>query len=222
MARSLQQPARTAREVGPTTWGQRMRRALGPDWQVAVPFVLPMILLMAGLILYPFLDALRLSFTVRSITGVTNYVGLQNYQDLLQDRTFKDAVRVSFLYTVYSVLFKIIVGMVSALLLHNLTRGRSVLTGLILLPWIIPTVVTALAWRLIYDPIFGGLNKILAATGIGEIMVALNIIDRFPRLLAGEYESGDVVDHPRQCVEGDPLLHHQPSRRSEIDRQGVV
>lgn len=157
-----------------------MRRALGPDWQVAVPFVLPMILLMAGLILYPFLDALRLSFTTRTITGVTNYVGLQNYQDLLQDRTFKDAVRVSFLYTVYSVLFKIIVGMVSALLLHNLTRGRSVLTGLILLPWIIPTVVTALAWRLIYDPIFGGLNKILAATGIGEIMVALNIIDRFP------------------------------------------
>jgi multiple sugar transport system permease protein len=180
MARSLQQPARAARGNEPRTWGQRLRRVLGPDWQIALPFVLPMVLLMVALILYPFADAVRLSFTTRSITGVNNYVGLQNYQDLLSDRTFKDAVKVSFLYTVYSIISKIIVGMVSALLLHNLTRGRSVLTGLILLPWIIPTVVTALAWRLIYDPIFGGLNKILVATHIGELLVNLNIIDRFP------------------------------------------
>jgi ABC-type sugar transport system permease subunit len=180
MARSLQQPARAAQGADTSTWTQRMRRVLGPDWQVAFPFVLPMILLMAGLILYPFLDAVRLSFTTRTITGVTNFVGLQNYQDLLHDRTFKDAVRVSFIYTVYSILFKIVAGMLSALLLHNLMRGRSILTGLILLPWIIPTVVTALAWRLIYDPIFGGLNKILVATGLGNVLVALHVVDRVP------------------------------------------
>ncbi len=187
MARSMQQPARATQSITPT-FGQRLRRVLGPDWQVAYPFVLPMIILMAGLILYPFFEAVRLSFTTRTITGVTNFVGLQNYQDLLQDRTFRDAVRVSFVYTVYSIIFKIVAGMLSALLLHNLTKGRSILTGLILLPWIIPTVVTALAWRLIYDPIFGGLNKILVMTGIGSLMVNLHLVDRMPASWLGSTE----------------------------------
>jgi multiple sugar transport system permease protein len=180
MARSLQQPARATPETDAPTMGQRLRRVFGPDWQIAFPFVFPMLLLLIGLIVYPFFDAVRLSFTTRSITGVNTFVGLQNYQDLLRDRTFKDAVQVSFLYTVYSVIFKIIAGMLSALLLHNLTRGRSILTGLVLLPWIIPTVVTALAWRLIYDPIFGGLNKILTATGLDNILIALNLVERVP------------------------------------------
>jgi multiple sugar transport system permease protein len=179
MARSLDRPAQPAR-AGEISGGQRLRRILGPDWRVAIPFVLPMIVLMAVLILFPVIDAVRLSFTSRTVTGALNNVGLQNYRDLLGDKFFKDAVKVSFLYTAYSIIFKIVVGMISALLLHNLVRGRSVLTGLVLLPWIIPTVVTALAWRSIYDPIFGGLNKILVMTHLGNVLVALHLVDRVP------------------------------------------
>ncbi len=51
--------------------------------------------------------------------------------------------------------------MIAALLLHGQKRFRNLLTGLILLPWIIPSVVQALTWRSIYEPIFGGLNPIL-------------------------------------------------------------
>ncbi|MFN8513436.1 MAG: ABC transporter permease subunit [Chloroflexia bacterium] len=188
MARSLPQQASATRAKESTTFDQRLRRLLGPDWRVAIPFVLPMLILMVGLILYPFFDAVRLSFTQRRITGVMEYVGWQNYTDLLKDRFFRDAVKVSFLYTAYSIIFKIIAGMLSALLLHNLKRGRSILTGLVLLPWIIPTVVTALAWRSIYDPIFGGLNKLLTMTGIGNLMVSLHLIDRFPVAWLGSQE----------------------------------
>jgi multiple sugar transport system permease protein len=188
MARSLPQPAAATRADAPVSAGQRLRRILGPDWRVAIPFVLPMLVLMIGLILYPFFEAVRLSFTQRRITGVMEYVGFQNYTDLLNDRFFRQAVKVSFLYTAYSIIFKIVAGMLSALLLHNLTRGRSILTGLVLLPWIIPTVVTALAWRSIFEPIFGALNRFLSMTGLGPVLVSLNIIDRFPVAWLGTQE----------------------------------
>src|SRR5690348_6146528 len=53
-----------------------------------------------------------------------------------------------------------------ALLLNSRLPFRNVLTGIMLLPWIVPEVVTALTWRSIYDPIFGGLNPILTALGL--------------------------------------------------------
>ena len=57
-----------------------------------------------------------------------------------------------------------IVCMTIALLLNSRLPFRNVLTGLMLLPWIVPEVVTAMAWRSIFDPIFGGLNPILLAS----------------------------------------------------------
>src|SRR5690349_20257790 len=188
MARSLPQPARAAPAAEPRSFDQRLRRVLGPDWRVAIPFVLPMVILLAGLIIYPFFDAIRLSFTYRTITGTLVNVGWANYTDLLKDKFFRDAVKVSVLYTAYSIIFNIVVGMLSALLLHNLVRGRSILTGLVLLPWIIPTVVTALAWRSIYDPIFGGLNKFLTQTHLGNLMVSLQLIDQFPVAWLGKQD----------------------------------
>ena len=61
-------------------------------------------------------------------------------------------------FTVASVCIKFVVGMAIALLLNAKLPFRSILVGLMLLPWIVPEVVTALTWRSIYDPIFGGLN----------------------------------------------------------------
>ena len=188
MARSLPQPARVAHAAEPRSFDRRLRRLLGPDWRIAIPFVLPMVILLAGLIVYPFFEAVRLSFTNRTITGALVNVGWANYTDLLKDRFFRDAVKVSVLYTAYSIIFKIVAGMLSALLLHNLVRGRSIFTGLVLLPWIIPTVVTALAWRSIFDPIFGGLNKFLMQTNLGNLMVSLHLIDQFPVAWLGKQD----------------------------------
>ena len=56
--------------------------------------------------------------------------------------------------------------MAIALLLNSRLPFRNVLTGIMLLPWIVPEVVTAMAWRSIYDPLFGGLNPILLALGV--------------------------------------------------------
>ncbi|MGN6697221.1 MAG: ABC transporter permease [Thermomicrobiales bacterium] len=186
MAGSIPQGAVSTPAVARQTAGQRLRRVFGPDWQVAFPFVLPMVLLMAALIVVPVFDAIRLSFTTHTIFNTDRYVGLQNYQDLLHDQAFRDAVKVTIIFTSYSIIFKVVIGLISALLLHNLRRGRAVLTGLILLPWIIPTVSAAFTWRLLYDPIFGGLNKALVVTHLGQVMVFLHLTDRVPAAWLGQ------------------------------------
>src|SRR5690606_18845314 len=70
-------------------------------------------------------------------------------------------------FAVVSVFFKFWIGLSAALILNREgLRFRSVLTGLVLLPWIVPEVVAALTWRGLYDPIFGGLNVLLLELGI--------------------------------------------------------
>ena len=164
------------------------RKAFGPDWAVALPFILPLLILLAGLIAVPFFDAIRLSFTTRQLTDATHWVGLQNYKDLLHDKFFQDAVKNTVVFTTYSEIFKITVGLIAAMLLHNLKRGKSVLTGLVLLPWIVPTVVTALAWRSIFDPIFGGLNKALIYSHLGNVLIQLHLVDRIPASWLGQQD----------------------------------
>ncbi|MBX3081460.1 MAG: ABC transporter permease subunit [Anaerolineae bacterium] len=146
---------------------RRIERLLGRDWRIALPFVLPVVIIMVGLIAWPFINAILLSMTTRSlINGTTQYVGMSNYARLLTDTDFIVSVKNTLTFTFASVGVKFVVGMGIALLLHGKLPFRNVLTGLMLLPWIVPEVVTALTWRSIYDPIFGGLNPLLQGLGL--------------------------------------------------------
>ncbi len=153
-------------------WKQS-RRFLGKDWQVAYVFIAPLVLLLFGLIAYPLLQALKLSFY--NVTGITNrgFVGLDNYQRLWENNQYRDSVVTTVKYATVSVFFKFWIGLLAANLLHwSRLRFRSVFTGLILLPWIIPDIVAALTWRGIYDPIFGGLNQLLLKLGLIDTGIA--------------------------------------------------
>lgn len=151
------------------------QRLFGRDWLTAWLFILPTAVLLFGLIGYPFVRAIVLSFTNTVGVRVGDFVGFQNYINLWQDDFFRRAVQVTAVFTVGSVLAKFLIGLGGALLLHNIPRWSTVLAGLVLLPWIIPEIVRALAWRLILDPLFGGLNYILVQV--------LRIMDRgFPWL----------------------------------------
>jgi multiple sugar transport system permease protein len=149
-----------------------MEMLLGPDWKVALPFVLPMVILMVGLIFWPFINAILISFTTRSITRTDQWVGLANYVRLWSDPDYRSTVNNTVVFTVASIVSKLIIGMMIALLLNSRIPLRNVLTGIMLLPWIVPEVVTAMAWRSIYDPIFGGLNPMLQALGLIHRRVA--------------------------------------------------
>ena len=154
-------PVRRSRRA--TRWS----RFLGPDWKVAAPFVLPMAILMIGLILWPFINAILMSTTsFNYLTGETVNVGFRNYRRLLEDTDYLLTMQNTISFTVWSLLVKFIAGMSIAMILNSRVPWRGVITTIMLLPWIIPEIVTALAWKSIYDPIFGGLNPILQGAGL--------------------------------------------------------
>ncbi len=156
------------------------QRVFGRDAGLAVGFVGPGLLVMIVIIALPFLYSIWLSMTQTRTGGVLVFVGLQNYVQVWQDQFFRNAIANSFVFTVYSEAFKFTLGLIAALVLHNLRRGRSVATALVLLPWIIPTIATALAWRSFVDPLFGGLNDILQVTGLGPLLYRLHFVDSWP------------------------------------------
>ncbi len=164
-------PSTLARPA-PRTRGRRVDDFLGRDWKIALLFVLPMVVLIVGLIFWPFINAVLISFTTRSIRRTETFVGLDNYIRLWADPQFRSTIANTIVFTGASVSCKLVVGMCIALLLNSKLPFRNVLTGIMLLPWIVPEVVTAMAWRSIFDPIFGGLNPILQAVGLIERDVA--------------------------------------------------
>jgi multiple sugar transport system permease protein len=147
--------------------GNGLRTLLGRDWQVAYIFVLPMVVIMVGLIFWPFVSAIITSTTAFNFnTGETFSVGLRNYQRLLSNSDYLLALKNTVAFTAWSLGVKFLVGMIIALILNSRLPWRNVLSGIMLLPWIVPEIVTALAWKSIYDPLFGGLNPILQGAGL--------------------------------------------------------
>jgi multiple sugar transport system permease protein len=133
---------------------------------LAYLFIAPIVILILLFIAWPFVRAIYTSMTVRTLQRVTKFVWFDNYTTLYQDPFYWQAVRNTIVFTIGSIVTKFIFGLCAALLLYAQQRFRNILTGLILLPWIVPSVVQALAWKSIYDPLFGGLNPILLGLGV--------------------------------------------------------
>ncbi|MBM0277300.1 ABC transporter permease [Micromonospora tarensis] len=156
-----------------------VQRRLGRDWRLATLFLAPMALLVGGLVLVPIARSIITSTTERH-GQETVFVGLGNYLSLVGDEQFHTGVVNSFVFTAYAEIFKVVLGLAAALLLHHRRRGRAVLAGLLLLPWVVPTVVTAFSWRSLLDPIFGSVNTLLTASGIGPLLASAHLVDSWP------------------------------------------
>ena len=145
----------------PKPLSQVLARYLGRDWTIGIPFVLPTVLLCVGLIGYTVVFALYLSLTTKMAGRPEQFVGLENYIILWGDSNYRGAVWNTVYYTVISVFFKFCIGLGLAMLLNLKLPARNVLTGLILLPWIAPPVVTALTWQWLFEPTFGAFNFLI-------------------------------------------------------------
>jgi multiple sugar transport system permease protein len=151
----------------PSAVAARLESMLGRDWKIALPFVLPMVLLMAGLIFWPFINAIVMSTTsLNFLTGATSSVGFRNFERLLTNSDYLQAMGNTINFTFWSLSIKFVVGMTIALILHSRLPLKNLIAAIMLMPWIVPEVVTALAWKSIYDPIFGGLNPIMQGLGL--------------------------------------------------------
>ncbi|BBK43032.1 ABC transporter permease [Allostella vacuolata] len=145
------------------TYAQWTRPKIEPSWLVRLfdwkPFLIFMCMLpAAGLLLvfltYPLGLGMWLAFTDTTIGRSGVWVGLENFEYLMGDRLFWQAVFYSVFYTTVATVGKFALGLWLALLLNNHLPFKSVLRAIILLPWIVPTVLSAIAFWWIYDAQF--------------------------------------------------------------------
>jgi multiple sugar transport system permease protein len=143
-----------------------LRRTFGRDWLSAWMFLLPCLVVMLGLIAYPFVSAILLSFQSKLVGTPGVWVGLKNYEDLLFGRDlsaqFLQSVKVSFVFTLVAQVFKFVLGMAMALLLHEQFPARTFIRALFFLPWAIPGLIAGLTWKWMYDGSAVGLLNMLA------------------------------------------------------------
>jgi ABC-type sugar transport system permease subunit len=172
-----------------------LRGWLGPDYRLGYLFILPVVLLVLVLVAYPFCYAIYLSMTRKYVGVPPVFVGLENFIRLTWDGFFQRAVVNSFVFTFTSVGVKLVLGMVMALVLTSKIRFRSFWTGVLLIPWVAPTVVSALNFLWIFDYSLGVLNYMLVRVfrilpqGVGWLsepgtamgsVIAVNIWRGFP------------------------------------------
>ena len=157
-----------ATPIGPSSPSASVsaRRTLGRDWATAWLFLAPCLLVIVGLVAYPFFSAILLSIQAKLVGSPGTWVGFQNYQELLFGRdvggVFRQSVTVSILFVTAAQLMKLALGLSMALLLNEKFPYRMIIRGVFFIPWAIPTLIAGLTWKWMYDPTPIGLLNMLA------------------------------------------------------------
>ena len=183
MAISTREEVLAARDLSAAS-RQRWRRTLGPDID-GYGFILPAVIVMVALVVYPFFLAIWFSLSDAVIGEPGQWVGLENFMYLfgmmyeghdlpwylkfkgfswdlsLADDIFLMTLRNTILFATVSVVLKGVFGLGAAMLMQRATRMKRFVRGSILVPFVAPTVLTTLGWWLIFDPTYSHINWLL-------------------------------------------------------------
>ena len=140
-----------------------MRRADTERQILGWLFVAPAIVLVVVLVLYPMVHGFQQSIESGGFLfgEKPGYVGLRNYKDVLNDPVSRDAMRHTLEYVVLAVALEMVLGIFVAVTLHRVFRGRGFVLAVLILPWALPSVVSGVLWRRVFDPDNGLLNSLL-------------------------------------------------------------
>jgi multiple sugar transport system permease protein len=129
--------------------------------------LLPALLVITFVALIPIAQTFWISLHKLNIKFATDksFIGLQNYAELFQDHRFWSSLSNTLIFTFVTVFFELIIGIGFALVMNRTFRGRGLVRAAILVPWSIPTVVSALMWRFMYNDQLGIVNDILYRLG---------------------------------------------------------
>jgi multiple sugar transport system permease protein len=141
-------------------------RLLEDQRWLAALLLLPTLVLLALFIAYPFVKGIELSVTDAKVGVPGRFVGLDNFAALANDSIFRVAVWNTFVYTAVTTVFKLALGLWLALLLNRHFRGKALTRAFVLLPFIIPTVLSTFAWKWMFDPTFSVINWSLFRLGL--------------------------------------------------------
>ena len=146
----------------------RRRSVFRSERRLGATMLTPALAVIALVAAYPIGYAIWLSLNEYSVItpGLSRFVGLDNYSEALGSSEFWAAMKTTLLFTVISVGLELVIGLAMALIMHRAFRGRALLRAVVLVPWAILTVVTAITWRTIFEPELGFVNTTLSALGL--------------------------------------------------------
>lgn len=145
------------------------------DGDKAFPHIMlaPTIIVMLVMTVYPLVFTIYYSFTdynlLKSAKKGVHMIGLDNFTKLFSNAVFRTAIFNTVKFTILAVLAETLIGLLIALFVNGLHRGQKVMRTLLLLPYLLPTVTVALAWRMLLSSNYGPLNQWLVDMGFNEM-----------------------------------------------------
>jgi len=134
---------------------------------IALFMCLPLIVIIAGLVVYPAFYSIYLSMLNKA---QTRFIGLSNFNFLLSRDVFQMVVEQTAIFALSAVFFKALIGLVTAHLINNLpAKGQRKWRGMLLVPWVIPLALSSLGWWWLFDPTHSAINYVLSSLGFDEI-----------------------------------------------------
>ncbi len=134
---------------------------------IAFLMTLPLISVIGGLVVWPAGYAIYLSMLNRRQTA---FIGLENFDILLDSETFRSVIWQSCFFAITAVLLKALVGFWLAHMLHHIpTKGQRMWRGMLLVPWVIPPALSTLGWWWMFDPSYSSINYLINAIGFPSV-----------------------------------------------------
>ena len=147
---------------------RKKRRSGLSERRLAGLMVSPSILLIALVAAYPIGYAVWLSLNEYSVRtpGLSRFAGLRNYEAAISSSDWQGALTTTFAFTGLSVFFELVIGLGMAMIMHSAFKGRGLLRTVVLVPYAILTVVTAITWQTIFNPELGFVTTTLSSLGL--------------------------------------------------------
>src|SRR5437763_8317481 len=141
--------------------GDRLVRFVMHDRILGYLFLFPAILVIVGLVAYPFASAIVMTFQEKTAGAPGRFIGLDNYRELFSSEQFLRTVVNTVVYTAVGVGIKFFLGLSMALVLNQERFCNNLFRSFLLIPWAIPTVMSALNWRWIFVDASALINNVL-------------------------------------------------------------
>ncbi|MDT3378063.1 sugar ABC transporter permease [Labrys neptuniae] len=176
------------------------------------PFILPALLLVAAVIVFPWLFTVGMSTNAWQVGSAPRFVGLENYIRLAGDMRFWESMWHTLTYTVLSVVAPLILGTLAALVFDSKMPLRGLLRGIFVMPMMATPVAVALVWTMMFHPQLGVLNYLLSLVGIpaqawifeqGTVIPSLVLVETWqwtPLIML--IVLGGLASMPREPFEG--------------------
>jgi len=133
--------------------------------------IAPSLVLVGAVVVYPVIDGILLSFREYRLNRLalgTPWIGLEHYRDMVTDPIIRTALRNTLVWVTVGALSQFLLGLIAALALHRPLPGMAIARVLVLIPWLLPSVVSSNMWRLMLDSRLGVIN---------DLLIRINILD---------------------------------------------